>query len=266
MTSDEISMIKLQFVDEHLPRLKPIGEDGIADKQILQTQPKLRITSLLPPIKRNVTSRSVVTNDTMDSPTSSTAYSSTGREIDHRSILRNTISSLISGSPQLHIGTSVPPKRTSLYKHVGAKIDTGLVPRTETITRTEMDIHRLEPIRSINWRLLKQEIERDLYILAQTKRLKFNSGITYTTQLKTLGDLIRSKVKSHVSGVMGSGEERYKIVVHLTVFQSKATGLYIASRCLWNTHTDNSVTLRMYGVDCDILIVVFLCYTDLGAI
>jgi ABC-type xylose transport system permease subunit len=65
---------------------------------------------------------------------------------------------------------------------------------------------------------------------------------------------------------MGSGEERYKIVVHLTVFQSKATGLYIASRCLWNTHTDNSVTLRMYGVDCDILIVVFLCYTDLGAI
>jgi hypothetical protein len=266
MTSDEASMIKQRFFDEHLPRLNSIGEHGIADKQILQTQPKLRITSLLPPIKRNVTSRSVVTNDTMDSPPSSIAYSLTGREIDHRSIFRNTVSSLISGSPQLNIGTNVRPKRTSLYDHVGPKINTGLVPRTESTARTEQDIHRLEPIRPINWRLLKLELERDLYIRAQTKRLEFNSGITYTTQLKTLGDLIRSKVKSHVAVVMGSVEERYKIVVHLTVFQSKVSGLYVASRCLWNTRTDNSVTLRMHGVDCDILIVVFLCYTDLGAI
>ena len=57
-----------------------------------------------------------------------------------------------------------------------------------------------------------------------------------------------------------------RVVVHLTVFPTKAVGLHVASRCLWDIHTDNSITIKMQGVDCNFLIVIFLCYTELGAI
>ncbi|CAF4653173.1 unnamed protein product, partial [Rotaria magnacalcarata] len=75
-----------------------------------------------------------------------------------------------------------------------------------------------------------------------------------------------SKVKHYLSSTIGGSAQRYKIVVHLTVFQKIPAGLHVASRCLWDTRTDNSVTIKMQGVDCDILVVVFLCHTDVRAI
>jgi hypothetical protein len=157
------------------------------------------------------------------------------------------------------------PRRSTLYDHIQAKIDTGL-PRTDSKEPLESHTHQLEPLRPVNWSALKQEIEQDIHIRAHSKRLQFNSGITYAIQLTTLGNLVRSKIKSHLSSTTGSGDERYKIVVHLTVFPTIAAGLHVASRCLWDTRTDNSITIKIQGVDCDILIVAFLCYTNPGAI
>ncbi|CAF0881687.1 unnamed protein product [Adineta ricciae] len=267
MTSNETTVIKPLVLDEHLSRLKPIDEQrGLADKQILQVQPKLHSSSLFPPIARAAPPKSMVTSRNMESLASSIVGGLIGREGFLRSVSRNNTSSITSGSPRLQTGINTRPKRTSLYDHVGPKINTGLAIRTESLTRAETDSHRLGPIRPINWRLLKQELERDLEIRAQTKRLQFNSGIIYAQQLATLGDLVRTKVKSHVAATMNYIEERYKIVVHLTVFQTSTAALHVVSRCLWNSYTDNSITIKMHGIDCDILIVVFLCYTELGSV
>jgi hypothetical protein len=262
MMSNETPMIKQRYFDGHLPRLKPIDEHRIVDKQPVQTQPKLRTSSLFPPISQNTTSKSTMTNNIPESPIT---YTPAVREAAQRFLLRNNSSSLSSGSSPSYITSSISSKRTTLYDHIQSRIKTGL-PRKESTIRKEMDIHRLEPTNSLNWHLLKQVLEQDTQIRAHTKRMQFNSGVTYRKQLITLGNLVRSKIKSHITSVMGYGEERYKIVVQLTVFPTTISGLHVASRCLWDTSTDNSITIKMQGVDCNILIVVFLCYTDLGVI
>jgi hypothetical protein len=265
MTSSETSMIKQRFFDEHLPRLKPIGEHGSTDKQELLKQPKLRSSSLLPPITHSVVSESTVANSTIESPPSSVTYTSTVHEAAHRFLLRHSLSKISPETSSTQMTNAIRQKRTSLYGHIQSKIDTGL-PRTESMTRNEPDTYQLGPIRPLNWRVLKHDVEQDTQIRAHAKRIQFNSGVTYKTQLTGLGNLVRSKVKSHITSVMGPGYERYKIVVHLTVYQTAVAGLHVASRCLWNTITDNSITFKMQGVDCNILIVVFCCYTDLGAL
>jgi hypothetical protein len=264
MTSSETALIKQRFYDDHLPRLKPIGEHGNADKDPLQRHPRLRGSSLFPPVTRSFTTGSSMTNSAVESPPSSVAYTSTVREAAQRFISRNTRPPISPTSSSLNLASNSRLRKVSLYDHIQPKVDTGL-PRTESIVRQEVDTYRLGPIRTINWSVLKQELEQDTQIRAHTKRIQFDSGVTYTKQLTTLGDLVRSKTRGHISTIMGFGEERYKIVVHLTVFPTIAAGLHVSSRCLWNTYTDNSVTIKMQGVDCDILIVVFMCYTDLGA-
>ncbi|CAF3826560.1 unnamed protein product [Adineta steineri] len=267
MTSDKIPMIKPHFSDGYLPPLKSIGEHENTDKQMLQIQPKLHNPLLFPPTARSTTSKSGITDRSMESPSSPLNSGLPVREIDYRSVLRNSLSSIVtSRSPSVHTESSIRPKRTSLYDYIRPKINTGLMPRIESSIRRENNTHQLGPSRPLKWSLLRQGLEQDIEIRAQTKRLQFNSGITYTQQLKKLGDLIRSKVKSHVSSMTNQIEERYKIVVQLTVFQTKTGGLHVSSRCLWNSQTDNSITFKMYGVDCDILVIIFLCYTELGSI
>jgi hypothetical protein len=262
MTSNETSMTKQRFFGEHLPPLKPLDENGIITKRSLQKQPKLPSSSIFPPIPQHIASGTTMTSSPVES---SITHSSTFREAVRYSMIRNNLPSLSPRSSFLQIAHYALPRRSTRYDHISSRIDTGL-PRPDNMARMDGDTYQLGPNRPIDWQLLKQELEQDIQIRAQAKRIHFNSGVTYMTQLTTLSDLIRSKVKAHVSSLMGFGKERYKIVVQLHAFQKTSVGLYIASRCLWNILTDNSITIRMQGVDCDILIVVFLCYTDLGAI
>lgn len=266
-------MIKQRLYETHLPRLKPIDEHIVRTKQPLHHQCRRHGSTVLPPITSSTSSKSTLINDPLiPSPPTNVEplppiniHHSTSNEVAQRLILRNNMAQLSHESSSALITHSAHPKRSTLYNHIQAKVDTGLQ-RFNSTQPTESDSHQLEPIRSVNWFGLKHEIEHDLHIRAHTKRMQFNSGVLYATQITTLGNLVRSKVKSHLSSATGSGDERYKIVVHLTVFPTTAAGLHVASRCLWNTHTDNSITIKMQGVDCDILIIVFLCYTDLGAI
>ncbi|CAF0879792.1 unnamed protein product [Rotaria sordida] len=262
MTSNATSMAQQFFTDENFLRLKYINEHGNTDQQLLQKQSKDRLSSRFPPITRNIVSALPMTNNTVESPRSSLLFTPLVREAAKRFMVRQHSS--LSAEPS---STSMPPyvrpKRMSHYDHIQPKIDTGL-PRKESITRKDVCTHQLGPIRSINWRLLRQQLERNREIRAQAKRIQFHSGIAYKTQLKTLVNEVQLKVRQYVASMMGSGEERYKIVVNITAFPTTASGLFVTSRCLWNTVTDNSITIQMQGVDCNILVVIFLCYTDLG--
>jgi hypothetical protein len=270
---NDTSMIKHRFYETHLPCIKPVGDHGVSSKQALFRQPKRRDSTIFPPIAPSTSSGSSLINGPVAGSTTNTEtlssstspFNTAVHEAAKRFILRNNLAKFSQESSSVHVTHSSQPKRTTRYNHVQAKIDTGL-PRPDSIHRPECDTHQLEPVRPMKWHVLKHEIEQDTQIRAYTKRIKFNSGVAYTTQLTTLGNTIQSKVKSHITSMSGGGEERYKIVVHLTVFPTTAAGLHVASRCLWNTHTDNSITIKMQGVDCNILIVVFLCYTDLGAL
>jgi hypothetical protein len=237
---NDTKMIKQRLFDTPLPRLKPNGEHWVRAKRALPHQCKRHISTVLPMITRSTSSRSTLTIDPLISPSTNVetsppihTYDLTVHEAAQRLILRNNMAQLSQEPSSVHVTHSA---------------------------------HQLEPIRTVNWYGLKYEIEHDIHIRAHTKRIQFNSGILYSTQIATLGNLIRSKVKCHLSSATGSGDGRYKIVVHLTVYPTTAAGLHVASRCLWDANTDNSITIKMQGVDCDILIIVFLCYTDLGAI
>ncbi|CAF4519972.1 unnamed protein product [Rotaria sp. Silwood2] len=264
MTSYETSTIQ-RFTDDNILRLESIDEHENADEHLLRKQSKDRLPSLFPPITaRNTVSGLALANNSMESPRSSVAVNALVREAAKRFSLRQN-SSISTDSSQTNVPSYARPKRISQYNYVQPRIDTGL-PRKESITRRDMNTHQLGPTRSIDWLLLQQQLEQNKEICTQAKQLKFNSGITYTKQLKTLVYQVQLKIRQYLSLTMGPGEERYKIVVNITVFPKTASGLFIGSRCLWNTATDKSITIQMEGVDCNILIVAYLFYTDLGAI
>ena len=277
MTHDSTKTIKQRFFDARLPRIKPAAEHGVLVKNLSPHSLKRAVSGFLPPIGRSTISSAAVNNSTLIAtnieaavsppppPPLPITYSSAVHEAAQRFILRNTMAKLSQNSSSAHLTYNFLHRRSTLYNHIQAKIDTGL-PRADSKEPPESDAHQLGPIRPVNWSGLKHDIEQDIYIRAHSKRIQFNSGIIYATQLTTLGNLVRSKIKSHLSSVTGSGDERYKIVVNLTIFPTTAGGLHVASRCLWDTHTDNSITIKMQGVDCNILIVAFLCYKDLGMI
>jgi len=263
-------MVKNRFFDNHLPPIKQVAKHDVTIKHPLPRQSKQHGSNFLPPIARSTSTGSVLANNALiatniQTTTSPIPYNSSVYEAAKRFILRNNLAKFSQEPSSIHVTHSSYPRRSTLYDHIQAKIDTGL-PRTDSKEPPEPDTHQLEPLRPVNWCALKHELEQDIHIRAHSKRIQFNSGVIYGAQLTTLGNLVRSKIKSHLSSATGSGDERYKIVVSLTIFPTTAAGLHIASRCLWDTRTDNSITIKMQGVDCDILIVAFLCYTELGAI
>lgn len=273
--------MKQQFYADHLPKLKVIAEKSIDDETVIARQPKLQSSSFLPPLARSSISGSTAETGTAVSsrpnaespPPASMITSVTAREEADRFIQRNhhPSFSIVRGRATSVAATatsvtSAPtrPKLGGLYSHVKSKIDTGRPVRSDTMARRDVDTYQLGPTRPVNWGLLKQTLEQDPQIRAQVKRLQYNPKMNYTAQITTLTNHVRMKVKNYIALTMGSNNERYKIVAQLTVFPSGVPGLHVASRCLWNISTDNSITLKMQGVDCDVLIVVFLCYTDLG--
>mmetsp|Transcript_1276 Transcript_1276/g.2972 ORF Transcript_1276/g.2972 Transcript_1276/m.2972 type:complete len:133 (-) Transcript_1276:344-742(-) len=73
-------------------------------------------------------------------------------------------------------------------------------------------------------------------VLSETVKERLQ-GTTYdplrSAQIaKELADMIKERVKS-------LGYERYKLVVQVTVGEKTGQGIRMASRCLWDTATDN---------------------------
>lgn len=276
ITHENPKAIKQRFCESNLPRIKPTVEHSMSIKHPVIRQAKRTASTILPPITRHTPSSSTVNInnpmpitsnlETMVSPAPSPiSCSSAVHDAAQRFILRNNLAKLAHHSSSFSLAYNLLHRRSTLYNHVQAKIDTGL-PRLDNKQSPEPQNYRLEPSRPVNWSVLKHEIEQDIHIRAHSNRIQFNGSVTYATQITNLGNLVRTKIKSHLSSTTGSGDERYKIIVHLTVFPTAAAGLHVASRCLWNAQTDNSITVKMQGVDCNILIIAFLCYTDLGAI
>lgn len=277
--SDPVSTIKQRFYNDHLPKLKTINEYSMSETTAMPKQPKLQSSSLFPPIARSSVSGSIVEPSVVASsrantespPPGSIATSLNARQEADRFIQRHhpplfppilTTASSTAGSTA--VGPVVRPKGSNLYSHVKSKINTGRPGRSDTLVRPDVVTHQLGPTRRLNFKTLKQGLEQDPQLRAQAKRLEFNPKTNYSAQSMTLTSLVRNKVKSYIASTMGASNDRYKVVVQVTIFPTGVAGLHVASRCLWNIETDDSVTIRMQGVDCDILVVIFLCYTDLG--
>lgn len=266
MTSGEASLtISQNFSDDHFLPLEPIEEHGIEEEECsARKQSRFRGTSFFPPVTRTATAGAQLTNVSGESPRSSATYTSTVQEAARRFITRQHSSSFsITSASQ--IPSNMARKRISTYDHIQARIYTGL-PRTHSISRREMDTYQLGPSRKIDWNSLKENLESDKQIYSAIKSIKFNSGNTPKTQTAELANIVRLKLKYLIAATMNFSEDRYKIVVEVSAVQKTASGLHIASRCLWNTATDHSITIKIQGVDCEIIIVAFLFYTDLGNI
>ncbi|CAF4218875.1 unnamed protein product [Rotaria sp. Silwood2] len=223
--------IKDRLYDNHLPPVKSVGDHSATVKHRLPHQSKQDGSNFLSALASGNSSKSSLVNGHQVSSTTMT-YNSAVHEAAKRYILRNNMARFSQELSSVHLTNGSQTKQKSLYNHIQAKINTGL-PRISSKNPPKSNTHQLEPM--------------------------------HKAQLTILGNLVRSKIKSHLSSSTGYDDKRYKLVVHLTVYSRNTTGLHVASRCLWNTCTDNSITIKMQGVDCNILIVVFLCYTDLGA-
>ncbi|UJR21271.1 hypothetical protein I4U23_024365 [Adineta vaga] len=274
MIKDDTKISKPHGYHRHLPRLQPTYDVSTRIKHPLPHVCKRHGSTVLPPISGTTSSTSSTTpsplspllNNLVPIPPilpTANILNTTSNELSSR-VIRNNILQHPQELSFSHMTHSAHPKRSTLYGHVQAKVNTGL-PRTNSLHSNDSEMHQLEPLRPVNWYELKNQLEHDPQIRVHTKRMQFHSNLNYATQLTALGSLVRAKVKSHLLSATGSGDHRYKIVAHLTVFPTTTIGLHVASRCLWNTDTDNSITIKMQGVDCDILIIVFLCYTELGA-
>jgi len=55
---------------------------------------------------------------------------------------------------------------------------------------------------------------------------------------------------------------RYKIIVQVTVGQCNDQGIRVASRCLWNTETDNYASTSFVNKTLFCNVIIFALYTD----
>lgn len=264
--------MKHPFYEHNLPDVKHVDERYPTAKQHVLQRSKRDASHFLPSLtngtasETNFTCGSQVSSATqLDSSTSVMGYNSAVHERAKRYILRNTMARLSREVPSLHATNNSQLKRRSLYDHVQPKVDTGL-PRLHVKGLREQNNYPLGPTRPVNWSLLKNEIERNAEIRTQARKMEFESEKSDKERLTTLANLIRAKVKSFLSSGKTNSTNRYKVVVHLAVFQKISAGIHISSRCLWDARTDNSITIKMQGLDCDILVVIFLCYADVEPI
>eukprot|EP00899_Mesostigma_viride_P028993 jgi/Mesvir1/9279/Mv06186-RA.1 len=72
---------------------------------------------------------------------------------------------------------------------------------------------------------------------------------------KELSDMVKEKVKN-------MGYPRYKLVVQVTVGEKKGQGLRLASRCLWDTATDNFASAYYENESVYCVCVVFGVYFE----
>ena len=261
---DDGSMVKQHFYQSHLPPIKTQKFHGQTLKQTKFIQQKPRAPTHLPPVTRSISSGSLLDNPTEKSTFSiNSTTSAAAREAAQRFILRNQLARFSHEASASTLTNSLQNRRKSLYQHVHPKIDTGLPRQDLSSQRPTLKLHRSKHVSSLPLATLKKTLELDETILAHAKKLRFNTGSDYAIQLTNLTDLVRNKIKINLTSRKVDESQEYKLVVHLTVVPWKTTGLHIASRCLWNSQTDNSITLKVSGVDCDILIVAFFCRREI---
>ncbi|CAF0867230.1 unnamed protein product [Didymodactylos carnosus] len=219
-----------------LPKLKPIAEKH----RVWEHKPSR--SPLSPDSHISSTNLSIPT-------TTDNFYSPVVREAALHFLRRNSISTSFT--------SSTLSKRNSLYGHIPARIDTGLQREMSFGGRHHSPTFQLKPAYKIRFNELKLELENSK-LKEQVKQMRYNhQNIQILTT--NLINSIRTRVKSFITM---KAEERYKIIVQAFVFQNTNQSGTCVSRCLWNDQTDNFITLKMCGADCEVLIAIFLCYTD----
>lgn len=76
---------------------------------------------------------------------------------------------------------------------------------------------------------------------------------------RDLVQLLSEEIKSRVKSIL---YKRYKLIVNLTIGQSVASSLMMASRSLWNPETDNECTVTYKNNSLFAIATIFACYYD----
>ncbi|CAF0866434.1 unnamed protein product [Didymodactylos carnosus] len=226
----------------------------MSDESVIRTRPsvfdaQLQLAKLKPigenhRISEHRSSRPSLTFDIhphssdLNTPTApENVFSSTVREAAFRFLHLTSIS---------NSATSSTPSRRNLYRHITARINTGLHHDSLIVDRRRLPTYQLKPTYKINYDELKLELENS-ELKQQVERMHYNQA-NIQAQTTTLINSVRTKVKSFLTA---NDEERYKVIVQAIIYQNSSKSMTCASRCLWNKETDNSITLKMYGVDCE---------------
>ena len=115
--------------------------------------------------------------------------------------------------------------------------------------------YQIEPTASEKFDVtkVKQAIE-DSFRLYLVKQSAYNQA-----KCKQITKLISDDVKGRVKKL---GFKRYKYVVSVVVGQTKEQGLEYASRCVWNTDTDNVATVIRQHKDMYVVVNVYGIYFE----
>uniref|UniRef100_A0A7R9YER0 Uncharacterized protein n=1 Tax=Pinguiococcus pyrenoidosus TaxID=172671 RepID=A0A7R9YER0_9STRA len=99
-----------------------------------------------------------------------------------------------------------------------------------------------------------QKIAKEV-LLAELEGKTYNEEESKDLSLG-LCELIKERVKE------GTNIPRYKIVVQVTIGEMRDQGVRVASRCLWDTSTDNYTSATYTNTSLWAVAIVFGCYTD----
>lgn len=74
--------------------------------------------------------------------------------------------------------------------------------------------------------------------------------------------LIRNVSSEVQQRVVRMGYERYKLITHITVTEAGRQGLRVASRCLWDTETDNYASYTYSNEKLHLSLTMFALYWE----
>lgn len=109
-------------------------------------------------------------------------------------------------------------------------------------------------VKAVAEQVLKEELENDDNEKCWKEWSDYGEDMEALT--KDIADRIKHKCKTtlHIP--------RYKLVVKVTIRQSKDQGVHIGSRCLWDTSTDNYASCQYKNAYIWANAIVFGLYTE----
>ena len=84
----------------------------------------------------------------------------------------------------------------------------------------------------------------------------------FADDVEVLSKDIADKIKGACKDILGMPHSRYKLIVQVTIGQTKDQGVRIVSRCLWDTATDNYASATYRGPHVWASALVFGLYTE----
>jgi hypothetical protein len=79
------------------------------------------------------------------------------------------------------------------------------------------------------------------------------------SRCKDMCELLSEEIKARTKSIV---YKRYKVIVNVTIGQNFGNSVFVASRSLWNTETDNECTVTFNNSSLYAVATVYACYCD----